>query len=214
MTTQAQPDPQLVQVVLRFPDPGPAVKLAYAELEKALNGTQEERAALGDPSRLARPWDPATCTTVTLRTELWQWLDDVVTWLNSQHTWGANTQIPSCWPQHPHLVHDLAVIADQRRAAGLALNSNVLEDWHRYALPAFVDRVHGKLAGACEETHKQWPGRARHKDYASPEHAKNRMDAFTHDLAAAAHHAQAARRHVPKRPRLGLVDQDTGEILD
>jgi type IV secretion system protein VirD4 len=28
--------------------------------------------------------------------------------------------IPACWPKHPHLVHDLAVLADQRRRAGRA----------------------------------------------------------------------------------------------
>jgi hypothetical protein len=28
--------------------------------------------------------------------------------------------IPACWPQHPHLVHGVSVLADQRRRASHA----------------------------------------------------------------------------------------------
>jgi hypothetical protein len=34
--------------------------------------------------------------------------------------------IPLCWPQHPHLVHEIAVLADQRRRAGPGLTSDAL----------------------------------------------------------------------------------------
>jgi hypothetical protein len=47
--------------------------------------------------------------------------------------------IPACWPQHPHLVHEIVVLADQRRRAGHALTSDASKEWHRYSLPAFID---------------------------------------------------------------------------
>ena len=62
-------------------------------------------------AQLPRPWDPATCTG-RLREELWAWLDQVAIWINEQHLWNvARPGIPECWPAHPHLVHDLAVLA-------------------------------------------------------------------------------------------------------
>lgn len=54
--------------------------------------------------------------------------EDVVIWLNREYTWDASGLIPSCWPLHPHLVHELAVLADQRRRAGLAMTSDALEE--------------------------------------------------------------------------------------
>ena len=103
-----------------FPRPGRLVEYAYRELSIAANGTPEQIEALGDTRGLPRPWDPPSCTHPNLRLELWVWLDDVVTWLNHEHIWDTDAFIPSCWPEHPHLVHDLAVLADQRRRAGPA----------------------------------------------------------------------------------------------
>jgi hypothetical protein len=68
---------------------------------------------------LPRPWEPATCRTPQLRRQLWLWLDAVVDWLLTD-VWEATDTIPACWPEHPHLVHQIAVLADQRRRAGHA----------------------------------------------------------------------------------------------
>ena len=118
-----------------FPAPDGSSTSPTANSPIAVNGTPEQQKALGDHARLPRPWDPPTCTHPDLRLDLWVWLDDVVTWLNHEYVWDAAGVIPSCWPEHPHLVHDLAVLADQRRRAGLANTSDALEDWHRYACP-------------------------------------------------------------------------------
>jgi hypothetical protein len=68
--------------------------------------------------------------------------------------------IPVCWPQHPHLVHEIAVLADQRRRAGHALTSDALEEWHRYNLPAFTERMKSRLRNHCEDGHQPWPAKA------------------------------------------------------
>ena len=78
---------------------------------------------------LPRPWDPPTCVDPDLRAELWEWLEAVVTWLNHEYVWDVSGIIPHCWPKHPHLVHEVAVLADLRRRAGQALSSDALEEW-------------------------------------------------------------------------------------
>ena len=151
-------------MISAFPRAGRRVEHAYAELDLAAGGgTQQQRSALGDPRLLARPWDPATCVDPPLRGEIWQWLEQVVTWLNQEYVWDADAMIPSCWPRHPHLVHELAVIADLRRRAGLALTADALEEWHRYALPAFTDRMRQRLRKHClDGGHQAWPGLGRY----------------------------------------------------
>ena len=162
--TRPDPEPAAVPLVQPFPQPGRLVEHAYRELAIAANGTPEQKRALGDPRRLPRPWDPPTCTHPDLRLELWVWLDDVVTWINHEYVWDTASYIPACWPEHPHLVHDLAVLADQRRRAGLAHTSDALEDWHRYALPAFLDRMTSRLKSHCENGHQPWPSSAATPD--------------------------------------------------
>jgi hypothetical protein len=84
---------------------------------------------------LPRQWEPASCRTPQLREQLWSWLAAVVDWLVTEYVWEVADTIPACWPQHPHLVNELAVLAGQRRRAGHALNSDTLEEWHRYSCP-------------------------------------------------------------------------------
>ena len=56
--------------------------------------------------------DPATITDPSLRAEAWDWLDAVVCWFNAEYVWDPTLGvIPACWPRHPHLVHEIAVIA-------------------------------------------------------------------------------------------------------
>lgn len=148
-----------------FPKPGSSVRLAYHELELAENGTLPSREWLGDPAEMPRPWAPATCIDPDLQLELWEWLDDVVCWINHEHTWDPGYAIPVCWPEHPHLANEVAVLADQRRTAGLATTGALLTEWQRYTLPAFLERMRSRLGTRCEAGHQPWPGRGRHRDY-------------------------------------------------
>ena len=133
-----------------FPQPGRLVAAAYRELVIAQYGTDEERAALGRIETLDRPWDPPSCRPA-VRQQVWQWLDEVAAWVNHEYAWTVERLIPACWPAHPHLAHELAVLADQRRAAGQATGSDRLEDWHRYSLPMFADRLATRLGNRLRQ---------------------------------------------------------------
>jgi hypothetical protein len=56
---------------------------------------------------------------------LWLRLEAVVAWPVTDYVWEAADTIPACWPQHPHLVHEIAVLADQRRRAGHAFTNGL-----------------------------------------------------------------------------------------
>ena len=115
MTDAIEPNPQSSVLIQPFPVPGRLVQLAYRELELVSNGAQDQLLTIRDLRELPRPWDPATCQTLQLRKEVWSWLEAVVTWLNHEYVCDVADVIPPCWPQHPHLVHEVAVLADQRR---------------------------------------------------------------------------------------------------
>jgi hypothetical protein len=188
-----------------FPPAGLRVEHAYRELHLAATGTLQQIAALGDLTRLPRPWDPPTCTQPDLRAELWHWLDDVADWVNTEYVWDVTDTIPACWPAHPHLVHEIAVLADQRRTAARALTSDPLEDWHRSTLPGFLDRMRRRLHTQCDDTHQPWPARSRHTRHTTTRPDRNRhYDADT----------QRSRPPQPPRggPHLAVVDLDTGEL--
>lgn len=74
-STPASSTPWEQLMVKPFPEPGPAIRTAYRELDLAANGTNEQKTALGDPTQLPRPWIPGTCRTKVLREQLWEWLD-------------------------------------------------------------------------------------------------------------------------------------------
>ncbi|WP_407344993.1 hypothetical protein [Pengzhenrongella phosphoraccumulans] len=216
-------------MISAFPRAGRRVEHAYSELELAAGGgTLQQQNALGDPRLLARPWDPATCVDPQLRAEIWQWLEQVVTWLNHEYVWDADVMVPSCWPRHPHLVHELAVLADLRRRAGLALTADVLEEWHRYAVPAFTDRMRQRVRQHCQDGgHQPWPGAGRHTRYVADEASVGRAATYLSDiddLAPPSEDSTAGplndirvRERATTRPDLHLVDGgglDTGELLD
>ncbi len=214
MTIDPTPERPAAPLALPFPVPGRLLQHAYRELSIAANGTPEQVKMLGDTRHLPRPWDPPTCTHPDLRLELWVWLDDVVTWINHEYVWDTEAFIPSCWPEHPHLVHDLAVLADQRRRAGLAHTSDALEDWHRYALPAFHDRMTARLKTHCENGHQPWPSTGRHARHSSDAHRRRRVQTYRGDTDQMRDEAAG-----PKAPRLTVVDGDvldpqTGEVLE
>jgi hypothetical protein len=121
------------------------VQFAYRQLDLATSRQQDHLLPLHDLANLQRPWDLGTCQTPQLREEVWFWLEAVVTWLNHEHVWDVADVIPPCWPQHPHLVHEIAVLADQRHRAGQALTSDPLEEWHCHGLPSFTERMRSRL---------------------------------------------------------------------
>lgn len=209
-------------MISAFPRAGRRVEHAYAELDLAAGGgTQQQRSALGDLRLLARPWDPAACVDPQLRAEIWQWLEQVVTWLNREYVWDADAMTPSCWPRHPHLVHELAVLADLRRRASLALTADALEEWHRYALPAFQDRMRQRLRQHCQDGgHQAWPAAGRYTRYQGEGALHDRAATYradTDNLSRPAGIAQLST--VPRRTNLQIVDGwrvdvESGEILD
>ena len=199
-------------IIWPFPWPDtPALIRAYNTLVMAAGADDNTRQALGDPSKLPRPWDPATCTDRQLRTELWAWLESVVTWLNHEYVWDhtSNGLIPACWPHHPHLVHDIAVLADQRRRAGLDLTSSTLEEWHRYCLPNFYDRLKARTRSLCENEHADWPARGRYQRHTNRTMVDDRTSRYQADLDQ----LPAAPPECPPPPRLHLIDED-GDRID
>jgi len=212
VTLIAHPDQPPRPLIRTFPDQGPLVRLACRELHLAANGTPEQKRAIGNPDHLPRPWEPASCTDADLRRQLWQWLEAVVVWLNHEYAWDVATMIPTCWPTHPHLVHEVAVLADQRRRAGLAMTSGALEEWHRYSLPCFLDRQRGRLRSHCDDGHQEWPGRSRHTQHTSAHDTAFRDGRYACDLDAL--RSSTATPPGQRPPRLGLVDLETGQILD
>ncbi len=200
-------DAETRELAQAFPTPGPLLGTAYRDLYLAVEGDDHQKATIGDPGLLPKPWDPPTCRNPHLRAELWAWLEDVATWVNHEYVWDPEGTIPPCWPLHPHIVHELAVLADQRRRAGVALDSSALEEWHRYTLPGFLERMRGRLKSHCEQDHQPWPARSRHARHTSDRPAQRRHDAFDGDVR------QLSPSEPPTRPRLRLMNPDTGELL-
>ena len=167
-------------VALPFPPPPREIRRALEQLRQA------EEAGL-EPAGLRlldRPWDPATCA-AHLRARLWPWLDDVAAWLNHSYAWQTTQAIPSCWPAHPHLVHELAVLACLRATAADAAAPHALEEWHRYALPAFHARLAERLGIGCPPgRHTDWPARSWAAEYNSPQATAARQALFDGDLGA------------------------------
>jgi hypothetical protein len=72
-------------------------------------------------------------------------------WINEEHSRTVSRPgIPECWPAHPHVAHDLAVLACSRYFTSCAVTPAALEDWHRSNLPAFLERLRGRLGDGCQ----------------------------------------------------------------
>ena len=173
-------------IVTAFPMPGPMLEGAYWKLRTAKGeATPALTAVLGPPEHLPRPWIPASCYEPELRKQLWEWLEAVAVWLNEQYTWDATAMIPACWSHHPHIINDLAVLADRRRAAGHEYDGAAMEEWERQTLPLFIERMHTRLRQQCATgQHKPWPGRPRHQTYLAPDASQHRTQRLTRDIAA------------------------------
>ena len=204
----------------------PRLAEAYNLLFLAAHGSPREKEQIGDPALLARPWDPATCHHPALRAEIWAWLDAVVSWINHEYVWDHTVgMIPPCWPQHPHLVHEIAVLADGRRRASLDVTSNTLEEWHRYCLPAFFERLRGRIKNGCDEQHSKWPAQSRYTGrHLAAAPTATRDHAYRADIATCTPPApaddEADSAGEPQRPTLRVVhdgddtiDTSTGEVL-
>jgi hypothetical protein len=106
--------------------------------------------------------------------------------------------IPGCWPQHPHLVHEIAVLADQRRRAGTARTSDVLEEWHRTPCRySSTGCALGTRTAARKATRVTCPYLLR----AHQRPSQSRTDVYGRYVQTAIRPAGAS----PGRPRLGVV---------
>lgn len=205
-------------LVQRFPTVGPRMSQAFHDLFRAETAKRaEEVADLGPLDLLPRPWDVSTIPDPDLRTEVWEWLDAVVAWLNTAYVWDTSDLIPACWPQHPHLVHELGVVAEQRRRAGLAFTSDPLEDWHRFCLPSFIDRMRARYRGYCDDGHRPAPGVPRLIRYSASAAGDGRRALYEADVAVTT--SSKPNVDAVERPRFRvidgmLVDTTTGQIAD
>ena len=189
------------QELLVWPFPMPdddLIREAYWNLHLSEEGTEAQKKRLGDASLLPRPWDIATCTESELRTVVWQWYGDFVTWFNHEYVWDpAAGMIPACWYVHPHLVHEIGALADRRRDIGTSISSGPLEEWHRYAVPDFLDRLRERVKQHCDEGHQPWPARTRFARHLSEESAAKQNEAVDADLAQYdPDHEPAEARHL------------------
>ncbi|MGY1684952.1 hypothetical protein ACI8AK_05115 [Geodermatophilus sp. SYSU D00867] len=167
----------MTELVIPFPAPPRLVRTALEHLRQAEDAGLEPA---GLPL-LDRPWDPAGCAP-SLRAQLWPWLDAVAGWLNATYAWQTASAIPACWPAHPHLATELAVLACLRAAAADAATPHPLEEWHRYALPAFHARMAERLGIGCPPgRHLDWPARSWADAYDTAEATAARRDLFAGD---------------------------------
>ena len=196
-----------------------------AEREQRKLEEQQRRAAAGvpepaadpSPAELPRPWIPATCPPL-LRKVIWQWLDDVAAWLNHEYCWPAKRTIPPCWAQHPHIAHELAVLAFLRNTAEAADSPAPLEEWHRNNWPLFMDRALVQLDSGCGGQHTPWPAKSRHHEFVGDKARPERMRRIAADSEERQGHTAPARpepaapTEPPEEPP-DWVDHTTGELL-
>lgn len=203
-------------IILPFPPPDSVeLKKAYRNLYLSANGTEADKKRIGNPANLPRPWDPASCTNPALRRELWAWLDKFVIWFNHEYVWDHNAgMIPACWPQHPHLVHEIAVLADQRRRAGLDPTSSALEEWHRFGIPGFLQRLTTRTKNSCDDHHSPWPAQGRHDRYTGEAAEGGRRRVLDGDSAGlSSQQPKAGSPGLHSVPRGELVNPVTGEVF-
>ncbi|GAW54789.1 hypothetical protein [Nocardioides sp. PD653] len=177
----------LVGLMVRpFPEPGPTVRTTMEQLQHYTVEPPADEEALHELAQMPRPWDPATCTGL-LRSEVWAWLDLVAMWVNEEHLWNVTRPgIPECWPAHPHLVHDLAILACCRYYTSFAVTPAALEDWHRYVLPAFLERLRDRLGDACQPgKHQPRPRLERDTAHAATPVRRGRRQRYRDDVARA-----------------------------
>lgn len=149
-----------------FPTPPEVVASVLDELRLVAGATNEDQQEARRVAQLERPWDPPACGP-GLRRHIYVWLDQVVAWINEEHTWRTDKNVPICWDLHPHIVHELATIACLRWEATLARTPTAIEEWHRSTLPDFLSRTQDRIGetGCPPGRHQPSPGLARSAIY-------------------------------------------------
>ena len=159
-----------------FPAPPGVVGCALDELRLVAGATDETEHEARRVALLERPWDPPACGP-ELRRNIYVWLDQVVAWINEEYTWRTEKVIPTCWDLHPHIVHELAVVACLRCEATYSRTPVAMEEWHRSTLPAFLIRIVDRIGdtGCPPGRHQASPGMGRNAIYRTQtESAKRR----------------------------------------
>ena len=170
------------RIAVPFPAPPPEVLDALELLQILRRGDPDEMAAANDLTDLPRPWEPANCPD-DLREAVWEWCDQVAAWLNREYVWRPTQIIPPCWPRHPHLARELAVLSILRWNAEQATTPDVLEEWNRYAYPMFCERMLDRLGeNSCRTgKHTDWPAASRHAAFISDEAIAERQQVIFND---------------------------------
>jgi hypothetical protein len=123
-----------------YPAPSPLVVAALDQLRIAAESPPDSDIELRQVAMLPRPWDPASCPP-ELRDLIYVWLDAVAGWINEDLTWRDRPRASDLLARPPHIIHELAIVACLRWEADHAVTAAVLEDWHRFSLPMFLDRL-------------------------------------------------------------------------
>jgi hypothetical protein len=165
-----------------FPTPPGAVLHALQLLHILRRGDPDEMGEAGDLTDLPRPWEPASCPD-ELREAIWEWCDLVAAWLNHEYVWRPAQMIPPCWPLHAHLARELAVLAILRWNAEQATTPEAVEEWHRYALPMFCDRMNSRIGESTCRTakHVDWPAEGRYDAFISEPSVADRSNTIYAD---------------------------------
>jgi hypothetical protein len=175
---------QPFRVAAPFPTPPGSVLRALELLQIARRNDPDEMAEAGDLINLPRPWDPATCP-AELREAVWEWCDSVAAWINHEYVWRPPQMIPACWPHHPHIARELAVLAVLRWNAEESTIPEGIEEWHRYALPMFCDRMTNRLGESCRTSkHTEWPAESRYAAFVGEENSRERQHIIHADTRA------------------------------
>ncbi len=74
----------------------------------------------------------------------------------------------------------------------MAFISDSMEEWHRYCLPAFIDRMKARYRGYCEDGHQTPPGKARNDRYDAADATLQRNQQYSGD-SRQAHTIHGAR---------------------
>ena len=102
-----------------------------------------------------------------------------------------------------------AVLADLRRRAGAAATSDGMEEWHRYALPAFLDRMNRRSnSSSCGEKHQDWPARGPYTRHISDGSRTARAEHFTADVE------EITQRHTRVQERLERERAAAGTLAE
>ena len=179
----SSPCPEMAQP---FPAPDRELADAIDWLRRAAASPPETDSELRRVASLPRPWDPPSCP-ADLRRLIYLWLDKVVAWINEEYTWRVERTIPMCWVEHPHIVHELATLACLRWETTFALTPLPLEDWHRFTLPMFLDRIAQRVGttGCPPGRHQPNPGGGRKALYREEPASSERRRRHSRDVGAA-----------------------------